>query len=902
EIIGSGGGKTHSTTVILTIQEKSTPKPKLPDLVFRKAVLDRDEPFRVGDVIRFGADLANHGDGDAYGFRVDVYLDGQLYDSGMVSLGAHASETLWSDKPWTATEGTHTVKWVADTTNIVAESNEGNNEIDKAFTVESKPRGSFDPDRGSFFAVASGKSVQSGLSYANSLGEDVVVMFTISIASSGSVVDAPTGRAYNGQTGTVTVTSKPLDPGTYHVGWTAFRASDISFSDPISWSTSNEIKTVIIERPSERYRLTSAFVWVDYSDGKRYKAILVEKEGDQEPPKQILSNLEDLEAFFEWRYSHQNFLVLDTEGNIVSDPTKYIDIARSAYALLSIQPPSELENKAKFYRDIAKESEYMDLLQLVGKIAGYALGVIIINYATGSASAVNEIVKGGMKTTVNSLADKLFTATSKAGVGSIFTCGMRYFLEDAAMNAEEAARIIRPIYKEAIKRNDITGMVIKSTDIDKYLRCVEKADIYGFSGIRGLVIAYRKGVIGYLENVAIQVVSGTDPTQASLAFYISEAMETDLKLREFIQETSAREIEYCIKKEAFQKETKKIQSIFLQQGNQSLFLSAESVEPKLKHHILIGSHSNDGLENIGKVIFNGIELTLPSSIMADKEEVFSITAKPYEGYEFIEWESAGTIELTNKKAQTTSLTVGGDGWLEAIFRPSGTETSDVSSAINLTADTYLIVLGDQVLLRARIDPPHSASVRIEFSPDKVDWYLLAEGVSSEDGIFEYAWVPDSSATYFIRATWGGDSDHLGATSEIITIVVHGAVEYILIINTNPRAGNIHFKVDYKDYYTNNEGSFSIRLNSGSHIIQLVDTTIILGSTKYIFSSWGGAMTSSSNPLMFDISEDVTLTANFTPSKHGTIVKSLKEIRQKIDEFIRSTLKWLEELLSRLIHR
>ncbi|MEM2961299.1 MAG: CARDB domain-containing protein, partial [Candidatus Bathyarchaeia archaeon] len=110
----------------------------LPDLAFASLSVSPPNP-RNGDPVYFSAVILNHGDGDAYGFRVDVYLDGQLYDSGMVSLGAHASETLWSDKPWTATEGTHTVKWVADTTNIVAESNEGNNEIDKAFTVESKP-------------------------------------------------------------------------------------------------------------------------------------------------------------------------------------------------------------------------------------------------------------------------------------------------------------------------------------------------------------------------------------------------------------------------------------------------------------------------------------------------------------------------------------------------------------------------------------------------------------------------------------------------------------------------------------------------------------------------------------------------------------------------------------------
>jgi len=109
---------------------------QLPDLTFNKVGFDKVEPFKEGDVIYFGAEIVNRGDADASNFRVEVYLDGKLYDSGTISLlRAGQSVTLWAEYPWTVTGGLHTVRWAADTTNAVIESNETNNEMSRAFTV-----------------------------------------------------------------------------------------------------------------------------------------------------------------------------------------------------------------------------------------------------------------------------------------------------------------------------------------------------------------------------------------------------------------------------------------------------------------------------------------------------------------------------------------------------------------------------------------------------------------------------------------------------------------------------------------------------------------------------------------------------------------------------------------------
>ena len=108
----------------------------LPDLTLYKVGFNKPEPFEEGDIVSFGAQIVNQGDADAYNFRVEVYIDGQLNDYGPISLGAGQGAEIWSENPWRATGGTHVVEWRVDTTNAVAESNESNNTKSRTFTVE----------------------------------------------------------------------------------------------------------------------------------------------------------------------------------------------------------------------------------------------------------------------------------------------------------------------------------------------------------------------------------------------------------------------------------------------------------------------------------------------------------------------------------------------------------------------------------------------------------------------------------------------------------------------------------------------------------------------------------------------------------------------------------------------
>jgi hypothetical protein len=72
--------------------------------------------------------------------------------------------------------------------------------------------------------------------------------------------------------------------------------------------------------------------------------------------------------------------------------------------------------------------------------------------------------------------------------------------------------------------------------------------------------------------------------------------------------------------------------------------------------------------------------------------------------------------------------------------------------------------GESVMIFGSISPPHSAPVTIEYSLDGEAWYSLTIVNSNLDGSFSYVWIPSNTGTYCIRASWRGDSDHVGSTS------------------------------------------------------------------------------------------------------------------------------------------
>lgn len=95
------------------------------------------------------------------------------------------------------------------------------------------------------------------------------------------------------------------------------------------------------------------------------------------------------------------------------------------------------------------------------------------------------------------------------------------------------------------------------------------------------------------------------------------------------------------------------------------------------------------------------------------------------------------------------------------------------SKITCSAEPLTINNGVSVTISGSIEFDHSTEkVVIEISNDGgTTWTVLAEVFSNADGSYGYEWQPDSAGSYQIRASWNGDDDHYGDTSDTVTVVV-----------------------------------------------------------------------------------------------------------------------------------
>ncbi|HEX9815777.1 MAG TPA: CARDB domain-containing protein, partial [Candidatus Thermoplasmatota archaeon] len=122
--------------VLATVTPASGADP-LPDLVVADLAVT-PATARAGDAMQATAVVSNTGEAAATGFTVEFALDSQPIKSHLVSgLAAGASVTLSAD--WTATEGDHAVRVVADSESQVSEADETNNEATSSFVVSGPP-------------------------------------------------------------------------------------------------------------------------------------------------------------------------------------------------------------------------------------------------------------------------------------------------------------------------------------------------------------------------------------------------------------------------------------------------------------------------------------------------------------------------------------------------------------------------------------------------------------------------------------------------------------------------------------------------------------------------------------------------------------------------------------------
>lgn len=95
-----------------------------------------------------------------------------------------------------------------------------------------------------------------------------------------------------------------------------------------------------------------------------------------------------------------------------------------------------------------------------------------------------------------------------------------------------------------------------------------------------------------------------------------------------------------------------------------------------------------------------------------------------------------------------------------------------SSSISLTLSSTYIVQGGTVTVNGQITPSDSnRTVTVYVRKSGSQWSVLGTALTGSDGKFSFLWIPRSASTYYIRASWSGNSDYAGADSNIHTLLV-----------------------------------------------------------------------------------------------------------------------------------
>jgi len=89
---------------------------------------------RADQAILFYAVIRNQGDAAASNFYITIFVDYTQITGGPYSFNAGETEQLYTQR-FTMSEGYHQVVWIVDSTNVVAESNENNNQASTTFYV-----------------------------------------------------------------------------------------------------------------------------------------------------------------------------------------------------------------------------------------------------------------------------------------------------------------------------------------------------------------------------------------------------------------------------------------------------------------------------------------------------------------------------------------------------------------------------------------------------------------------------------------------------------------------------------------------------------------------------------------------------------------------------------------------
>jgi hypothetical protein len=201
-----------------------------------------------GESFLIVATIKNIGQATATGFYLDVYYDSDYGRGGPDNITAGEVQT-WYVGPLTATNGTHTTKWIVNPDDVIPESNIDNNELDFNFTVGEQPPATTTAQitqavtaTGTMNVTSYTTTTVTSYTGTQTSTSTVVVPTTVTVTPSASTSTVQTTQAVT-STGTQTVTSYRTTTVTSYTG-TQTSTSTIVVPRTVTVSASASTPTV----------------------------------------------------------------------------------------------------------------------------------------------------------------------------------------------------------------------------------------------------------------------------------------------------------------------------------------------------------------------------------------------------------------------------------------------------------------------------------------------------------------------------------------------------------------------------------------------------------------------------------------------------------------------------------
>jgi len=158
-----------------------------------------------------------------------------------------------------------------------------------------------------------------------------------------------------------------------------------------------------------------------------------------------------------------------------------------------------------------------------------------------------------------------------------------------------------------------------------------------------------------------------------------------------------------------------------------------------------------------------------------------------------------------------------------------------ATTITVSVSPSRVERGDSVTVSGQISPGVSAQVTLEFVSSS-GRKSTAQVTSTGTGAFSYTFTPDETGRWSVKASWPGDRDYLGASSDWVTFEVESR-KYQVTVSVSPP--ELPFVVDGAQYY----GSATFKWDEGStHNLFVQKVISAQGGVRYVFEKWSDGST------------------------------------------------------------